>query len=204
MVIKLKICGNATISDILELDKLDVDYIGIITDPISTRFVKTELLSIIKGRISKPIVSVKVNGNITDLLKELEIVDYLQIHRVLNDKELEILKSYNTKRIIFYVPASREYKGYFKKVVDFADLILVDSLIKGVSVDLEVVKELFSEYPHLGVGGKINLDNIYQFITFNPKWIDISSSIEIYPGKKSLDKVKKLVEVVKHGSLSNK
>ncbi|TRM90434.1 N-(5'-phosphoribosyl)anthranilate isomerase, partial [Sulfolobus sp. A20-N-G8] len=46
--------------------------------------------------------------------------------------------------------------------------------------------------------------NIYQFITFNPKWIDISSSIEIYPGKKSLDKVKKLVEVVKRGSLSNK
>lgn len=204
MAIKLKICGNSTISDIIQLSSLDIDYIGIITDPISIRYVKPEFLSIVKKYTNKPIVNVKVNVNIRELDIELENVDYLQLHRVLSDYEIELLKSYNTHKIILYVPASMRYKKYLEKVIGLADMILVDSAKKGESVDLNVVKEFLKDYPNLGVAGKIGLDNINDFVNLNPKWIDISSSIEIFPGKKSIEKVNKIIKMVKHGDLFNK
>lgn len=204
MAIELKICGNATISDIIELSKLDVDYIGIVTDPISPRFVKREFLSIVKKYTNKPIVSVKVNGDISEMLKDLSVVEYVQIHRILTDSELELLRSYDTRRLILYVPASLEYKSYLRKAINITEKILIDSIKKGIEIDINVVKEIFKDYPNLGVGGKINLNNISNFIGLNPKWIDISSSVEIYPGKKSIEKVKKIIEVIKYGNIHDK
>lgn len=128
MAIELKICGNATISDVIELSKLDVDYIGIVTDPISPRFVKREFLSIVKKYTNKPIVSVKVNGDISEILKDLSVVEYVQIHRILTDSELELLRSYDTRRLILYVPASLEYKSYLRKVINITEKILIDSI----------------------------------------------------------------------------
>lgn len=204
MVIELKICGNATISDIIELSKLNVDYIGIVTDPISPRFVKREFLSIVKKYTNKPIVSVKVNGDISEMLKDLSVVEYVQIHRILTDSELELLRSYDTRRLILYVPASLEYKSYLRKAINITEKILIDSIKKGIEIDINVVKEIFKDYPNLGLGGKINLNNISNFIGLNPKWIDISSSVEIYPGKKSIEKVKKIIEVIKYGNIYDK
>ncbi|MDT7861147.1 MAG: N-(5'-phosphoribosyl)anthranilate isomerase [Saccharolobus sp.] len=204
MAIELKICGNATISDIIELSKLDVDYIGIVTDPISPRFVKREFLSIVKKYTNKPIVSVKVNGDISEMLKDLSVIEYVQIHRILTDSELELLRSYDTRRLILYVPASLEYKSYLRKAINITEKILIDSIKKGIEIDINVVKEIFKDYPNLGVGGKINLNNISNFIGLNPKWIDISSSVEIYPGKKSIEKVKKIIEVIKYGNIHDK
>ncbi|WP_338601536.1 N-(5'-phosphoribosyl)anthranilate isomerase [Sulfolobus tengchongensis] len=205
MVVKLKICGNATLSDIIEISKLDVDYVGIVTDPISQRFAKKEFIGFVKKYIGKPIVNVMVNIQINNkIVDELKTSDYIQIHRVLNDSELEILRSYDTKRIILYVPASFEYKKYLDKVVNIVDMVLIDSVRKGVSVDFNVFASFIREYPNLGVGGKINIENALSFINLNPAWIDISSSVEIYPGKKDLTKVKKIVEVVKYGDPFNK
>ncbi|AGJ62637.1 phosphoribosylanthranilate isomerase [Saccharolobus islandicus] len=204
-MVKLKICGNATLSDIIELSKLNVDYIGIITDAISQRFVKSEFLTFVRRYTEKPIVNVKVNILMSEMEKELSISDYLQIHRVLDDLELELLKSYDfRKRIILYVPASFEYKKYLEKAMDTVDMVLIDSVKKGVGVDYKVASSFLKDYPHLGVGGKISIDNISNFIDLNPAWLDISSSIEIYPGKKDINIVKKIVEMVKYGSSSDK
>ncbi|AAK41174.1 N-(5'-phosphoribosyl)anthranilate isomerase [Saccharolobus solfataricus] len=204
-MVKLKICGNATLSDIIEFSKLDVDYLGIITDVVSQRFVKSEFLTFVKRYVEKPIVNVKVNVQISEIERELLVSDYFQIHRVLDDSELELLKSYDfRKRIILYVPASFEYKKYLERAIDTVDMVLVDSVKKGVGVDYNVVSSFLKDYPYLGVGGKISIDNISNFIDLNPAWLDISSSIEIYPGKKDINMVKKIVEVVKYGSSSNK
>lgn len=204
-MVKLKICGNATLSDIIELSKLSVDYIGIITDAISQRFVKSEFLTFVRRYTEKPIVNVKVNILMSEMEKELSISDYLQIHRVLDDLELELLKSYDfRKRIILYVPASFEYKKYLEKAMDTVNMVLIDSVKKGVGVDYNVASSFLKDYPHLGVGGKISIDNISNFIDLNPAWLDISSSIEIYPGKKDINIVKKIVEMVKYGSSSDK
>ncbi|ARM76528.1 phosphoribosylanthranilate isomerase [Acidianus manzaensis] len=196
MSIKLKICGIATLSDIESISKLDVDILGIVGDSISKRYASEEFLRIAKKYTTKPLAYVKVKGDILDLLRESKSADYLQIHRVLTDEELDRLRSLSNNKIILYVPASFSYLSYLKKALDVTDMVLLDSPEKGIQVNLEFLKSVVPEY-EVGIAGGINLFNIDKFISLNPKWIDISSGIEIFPGKKDLVLVNKIVEKVK-------
>ncbi|BDC19873.1 N-(5'-phosphoribosyl)anthranilate isomerase [Acidianus sp. HS-5] len=195
MSIKLKICGIATLQDVLDISRMNVDYIGIVTDPISKRYAKDDFVDVVKKFSCKPTVSVKVNGKIPELIEKTKHADLLQIHRVLNNSELEELRSYD-KRVILYVPASEKYMDYLKNAIDYSDMILLDSLKKGISIDLSFVKKAIKEYS-VGVGGGININNIDNIIEINPKWIDISSGVEKYPGKKDMIKVIEIVKRVK-------
>jgi phosphoribosylanthranilate isomerase len=49
----------------------------------------------------------------------------------------------------------------------------------------------------LGIAGGINPSNIKDYVELNPAWIDISSGVESFPGKKDLDKVKIVIGVSK-------
>ena len=195
MTIKLKICGISTISDILELSKMNIDYLGFVTDTISKRYVKDEFINIAKKISEKPIVSVKVNGKISELIEKAKYADLLQIHRVLSDSELEELNSYD-KRNILYVPASEKYLAYLNKAIRYSDMILLDSPKKGVQIDLNFARKMAKEYD-VGIGGGININNIDKVIEIDPKWIDISSGVEVYPGKKDTQKVIEIVRRVK-------
>jgi len=195
VTIKLKICGISTISDILELSKMNIDYLGFVTDTISKRYVKDEFINIAKKISEKPIVSVKVNGKISELIEKAKYADLLQIHRVLSDSELEELNSYD-KRIILYVPASEKYLAYLNKAIRYSDMILLDSPKKGVQIDLNFARKIAKEYD-VGIGGGININNIDKVIEIDPKWIDISSGVEVYPGKKDTQKVIEIVKRVK-------
>ncbi len=195
MSIKLKICGIATLQDILEISKMNVDYLGIVTDPVSKRYAKDDFVSVAKKFSSKPIVSVKVNGKIREVMEKSNYADLLQIHRVLSNSELEELRSYS-KRVILYVPASEEYMNYLKTAIEYSDMVLLDSPKKGVQIDLSFAKKVTKEY-EVGIGGGININNINNVIEINPKWIDISSGVEKYPGKKDMIKVTEIVKRVK-------
>lgn len=195
MSIKLKICGIATLQDILEISKMNVDYLGIVTDPVSKRYAKDDFVSVAKKFSSKPIVSVKVNGKIPEVVEKSNYADLLQIHRVLSNSELEELRSYS-KRVILYVPASEEYMNYLKTAIEYSDMVLLDSPKKGVQIDLSFAKKVTKEY-EVGIGGGININNINNVIEINPKWIDISSGVEKYPGKKDMIKVTEIVKRVK-------
>lgn len=198
MSIKLKICGVGNLADAIALDNMDgVDYIGMINDPSSPRFVPDiEILKTLNF-IKKPLVSVKVNGSIANMVRFP--TKFVQIHRVLRKEELEELSTIGDRNVILYVPASLEYVYYLKEVQKYTDYILIDSPKKGIKVNKEVVKKLLDLHPDAGVGGGITPYNIEDFVQLNPGWIDVSSGVEFYPGKKDLSKVRKLVEVIKHG-----
>ncbi|MCY0860127.1 MAG: N-(5'-phosphoribosyl)anthranilate isomerase [Sulfolobaceae archaeon] len=196
MGIKLKICGIGNLADAIAINSIDgVSYMGMINDPISPRFVSDLELLKVARIVDKPLVAVRVNGTISDI--DRIPTKMVQIHRVLNDRELEEL-SMLSKRFILFVPASLDYLDYLKKAQKYSDYILFDSPRKGIEVNLEVVKKMLDYHPDAGVGGKINLSNVHEFIRLNPGWIDVSSGIEFYPGKKDLDKVRRLAEVVKN------
>lgn len=194
MKIKLKICGVADLDNAIEIDRIGVDFIGIVTDSISPRYMPETFVVELKNKITTPIVSVKVNGSIETLVKSY--ADYVQIHRVLNNEEIEILATYNVNKFILYVPTSLNSLNYLKKIQKYFNLVLFDSPVKGVRSDLKVLKILLDYHRDAGVGGGINLENVHQFLELEPGWIDVSSGVEIRPGKKDLDKVRKLKEVV--------
>ncbi len=190
---KLKICGVTDTMDAIEISKMGVDYIGIVNDPSSPRYRPVEFIAELRKYIMTPVVSVRISGDITSFYNSP--ADYIQIHRVLRDEELELITTYSRKTIL-YVPASLEYIGYLKKVQRVTDLILFDSPVKGVRSDPRVLRILLDYHPGAGVGGGINPDNIYEYLSLEPGWIDVSSGVEIYPGRKDLRLVRRLKEVV--------
>ncbi|EWG07024.1 MAG: N-(5 -phosphoribosyl)anthranilate isomerase [Candidatus Aramenus sulfurataquae] len=193
---KVKICGISTLLDIVSVSKTEVDFLGVVIDNVSPRFAKPEFVSFSKRISDKPIVAVKVKGSIETIVKEGGEADFIQIHRVLSEAELEELTTYN-KKFILYVPGSAEYYKYVGKAYMYSDLVLLDSPRKGERLNLEYAKEVLRDYPDLGLAGGINEENVKQFVDLNPGWIDVSSGVEVYPGKKDLNKVKKIVGVAK-------
>ncbi|MEM4514294.1 MAG: hypothetical protein QXZ41_07300 [Ignisphaera sp.] len=194
MRIKLKICGVANLDDALEIDRIGVDFIGVVTDPVSPRYVSEEFVAKLKNMVSTPIVNVKVHGAIETLANSY--ADYIQIHRILKDNEIETLSTYNTKKFILYVPASLDYLDYLKKVQKYFSLILFDSPTKGVPSNPKVLRILLDYHRDAGVAGGITLENIHKFLELEPGWIDVSSGVEIHPKKKDLEKIRNLKEVV--------
>ncbi|MEM0371167.1 MAG: phosphoribosylanthranilate isomerase [Ignisphaera sp.] len=194
MRIKLKICGVANLDDALEIDRIGVDFIGVVTDPVSPRYVSEEFVAKLKNMVSTPIVSVKVHGAIETLVNSY--ADYIQIHRILKDNEIETLSTYNTKKFILYVPASLDYLDYLKKVQRYFSLILFDSPTKGMPSNPKVLRILLDYHRDAGVAGGITLENVHEFLELEPGWIDVSSGVEIHPKKKDLEKIRKLKEVV--------
>ncbi|BAK54491.1 phosphoribosylanthranilate isomerase [Sulfurisphaera tokodaii] len=194
-MIKIKFCGISHIEDAIVASNY-ADLIGVVTDPISPRFVKPEFIDIVKNFVNKPVVNVKVKGKINDIVNESK-AEYVQIHRVLDMEEIEDILSYN-KKFILYVPSSEKYYSYFKTIVNKTNhLILIDSEKKGEKVNLEVSKIWIKEYDKVGIGGGITLNNIEEFLSLNPYWIDISSGIEKYKSKKDHDKMIRIAEKVK-------
>ena len=195
-MIKIKFCGISHVEDAIIASKY-ADFIGIITDPISPRFVKPEFIEIVKPLVNKPIVNVKVNGKIEDIVKEAS-ADYVQIHRVLTPEELETTLSYGEKKFILYVPSSLKYEGYFELIVKKTNhMILIDSEKKGEKVNLEVAKKWVKEYEKVGIGGGITPENVEEFLNLDPYWLDISSGIEKFKSKKDPAKMIKIAEKVK-------
>ena len=195
-MIKIKFCGISHVEDAIIASRY-ADFIGIVTDPVSPRFVKPEFIDIVKPLVGKPVVNVKVNGKIEEIVKETN-ADYVQIHRVLTVEELETTLSYGEKKFILYVPSSLKYEEYFNLIVKKTNhLILIDSEKKGEKVNLDIARKWVKEYEKVGIGGGITPENVEEFLRLEPYWLDISSGIEKFKSKKDHDKMIKIAEKVK-------
>ncbi|MFP3262106.1 MAG: phosphoribosylanthranilate isomerase [Nitrososphaeria archaeon] len=194
---KVKFCGITRIEDAVKAEMLGADMLGFIAQPGQIRYVAPSIIAKAKSVLKVPIVAVKLGMNFMDVLG---LVDYIQIHKVLENNELEELNSYSAK-FILYVPSSKEGLNYIRLIDTVHNAVpLIDSAKKGTKVDLEVAKELLNFRPDSGLGGGITPDNVQEYIKINPAWIDVSSGIESAPGKKDEQKMKRIIEVVKHES----
>ncbi|MGC8566721.1 MAG: phosphoribosylanthranilate isomerase [Caldisphaera sp.] len=195
MVIKIKICGVNNLEDVKMLNSFNIDFIGMINDKISPRYVDEEKIQKAMEITKIPIVTVIANYKIEDI--QYIKTKYIQIHRILNDNELEELKNFN-KKFILYVPSSLKYLDYLKKTESYSDMILLDTLNKNQKADKRILRKMIDHSVKIGIAGGINADNIKDFIDLDPYWIDISRGVEILPGKKDPFLVKKILEVVKN------
>ena len=194
---KVKFCGITRIEDAVKAEMLGADMLGFIAQPGQIRYVAPSIIAKAKSVLKVPIVAVKLEMNFMDVLG---LVDYIQIHKVLENNELEELNSYSAK-FILYVPSSKEGLNYIRLIDTVHNAVpLIDSAKKGTKVDLEVAKKLLNFRPDSGLGGGITPDNVQEYIKINPAWIDVSSGIESAPGKKDEQKMKRIIEVVKHES----
>ncbi len=191
---KVKFCGLTNIEDAKKAEMLGADMLGFVVEPGQARQVSTKLLEEAKRSLSKPIVAVRIEPKFDELLS---IADYVQIHRILKNDEIERLASYSA-RFILYVPSSKEGLDYIKNLDRLNNAKpLIDSPKKGVPTDLKLAKELLKVRPDSGLGGGITPENVRLYLELNPEWIDVSSGIESSLGKKDEEKMRRIIEAAK-------
>ncbi len=187
---KVKFCGMTNLDDVLHAVELGVDLVGFVFYEKSKRYISYKKAKEIIDSIDKKdikTVGVFVDQSDDEIRKAFEFcgLDYAQVYRDINN--ISTIRVYRIKNKL---PES---------VVN--GLVLFDSYTKsiggsGISFDLDIIKDI--EYKdRLIVAGGVSIDNIESIARYNVFGVDLVSSIEAYPGKKSIEKMEDFMRVLR-------
>ena len=92
------------------------------------------------------------------------------------------------KNVISVININNEdYKNKIDEYMEAgSDYILLEDK-NGIYKDGDIINGI-NRY-HIGLAGKISPDNVKDILEMGPELIDVSSSLEEYTGKKSLEKI---------------
>jgi len=202
MPVKLKICGFTTLEDALIAVQLGVDWLGFNFYPGSPRYIKPQKAAAIIKKLPKQVHCVGILVKPT-LSEAKEIIQTSDVHRV----QIYEPQDFNDLSIL-PVPAIICYHMQKGQSADFdfmnADMILLDNhsnTMFGGTGNVFNWNEIPSHIPRekLILAGGITIENIDQALaTVQPAVIDIASGAEIAPGRKSIEKMKLLVEKIRN------
>jgi len=191
MPIELKICGINSKNIIQTIvQKGSCQYLGFIFYPPSPRNLSIEeskkLTSIVPNHIKKVAVLVKPENSFVEKIKDQ--FDYLQVYETSPAKSKE-LKLISNKKIIQAIKVKKkEDVDLYKKYIGIADEFLFDSpaMEKSSTFNWNYLKNI--KIKGWFLAGGVNVENLEKAANIAQK-IDISSSLEDNPGKKSVQKV---------------
>ncbi len=210
---KVKICGISNAANAELAEKLGADYVGFVLDDSSPRGVDLAKASEISGVLSRSspvaVVTRKTSRAINaDAISEVARV--VQIHSGLVT-EADVLKYVEVGVRIIPVYIYREGFTDLSRFIGIARLfsrhiefILIDApknvnrrYSYNLKLPIEVYRYFCSSIRPCGVAGGIDDSNVYVFRGVKPDLIDVSSGIEISPGIKDPDKMRRIIEVAK-------
>ena len=199
MSIELKICGINSENIIQTIvQNGGCQYLGFVFYPPSPRNLTIEqsekLTSIVPDYIKKVAVLVKPESSFVEKIKNQ--FDYLQVYETSPSKVKE-LKLISNKKIIQAIKVIKEEDiNLYKQYIGVADEFLFDSstMEKSSVFDWSFLKNI--EIKEWFLAGGIDINNLEKASKISKK-IDISSSLEDNPGKKSIQKVSNFLEKVK-------
>jgi len=200
MSIELKICGINS-EDIIQtiLQNGGCQYLGFVFYPPSPRNLSIEyskkLTSIVPSHIKKVAVLVKPENSFVEKIKEQ--FDYLQLYETTPSKVKEIKLITNKKVIQAIKVKKKEDIDLYKQYIGIADQFLFDStaMEKSSTFNWDYVKNI--KVKEWFLAGGVNIDNIEKALKISKK-IDISSSLEDNPGKKSTRKIYDFLQKAKN------
>lgn len=181
---KIKICGINDAEFALEAARLGVDYLGFIFEPSSPRFVTVEAAAKIAAALSAAEHSVRLVGvfvsqtvdEIVEVMRKAGL-DVVQLHRRASGKDVAELRA----------------AGF--EVWTLAGGALGDgALFDSSHGDGE---KTFSRLPCKTIlAGSIGPDNLVEAVLLKPDVIDVNSSLETSPGKKSVSLLKSFMDML--------
>ena len=202
MIKSLKICGVSdpkTLSYILNHPN-PPGFVGFITNyKKSKRFVEykilKELIKVDKKNVNFTSVLVNPTNQILEKIKDLNF-DYYQLYDVTPERTKEIKFKYNIKIITAITVSEKDDVIKYKDYSDISDIILFDSkgYHKSESFDHTLLNELPNELNKM-IAGNIQIDDIINFKDKN-FIIDLSGSLENINGKKDINKIDKLLNLI--------
>ena len=200
---KIKICGITNIPDAVAATDLGVQYLGFNFYPKSPRYVDPVTAKSITTQNRKGMFNVGIFVNetpehINEIVKTVNL-DLVQLHGNFapeNIKQIrcEVIKAFQVKddSVLQEIP---QYNAHF---------ILLDTYhpeLKGgtgESFDWEIAKEAIKLGKRTFLSGGLNPENVASAIlNVHPYAVDICSGVEYSPGRKDIDKIKKLVDIVR-------
>ncbi|MCX7661954.1 MAG: phosphoribosylanthranilate isomerase [Candidatus Omnitrophica bacterium] len=204
-MLRVKICGITNLEDAKLAQSLGADALGFIFYKKSPRYIDPEKVKSISGNIKKGTLKVGVfidekRDKILEIAKYCSL-DLLQFH---GNESPEFCKHFREFRTIkaFRIKEKVSLEEISKYDTDF---YLFDTFVRqtpggtGKTFDWSILKRIREKIKKpIFLSGGINVDNLEEAIkTIKPEWLDVSSSLEEMPGKKSAIKMKKFFSLLK-------
>ena len=209
----VKICGITSIEQAIQVAKLGTNAIGIISVDESPRYISPEKKKEIFKSLKDLYPNIERVSVVKDIPIDLIIKSFLgepnetiiQLH---GDEDIDYCQK--LKQLIPNVGLWKAFRIKNKKDLDkikpyenFIDAILLDSWNKetyggsGKRIKQKYLEDLSFSKPWWIAGG-VSTEWIGEILkNIKPNGIDISSSIEISPGIKDLEKTKQIIKKIK-------
>lgn len=202
---EIKICGITTKDDALFVASLGVDALGFIFYPPSPRYIRPEKALEIISALPKDVakVGVFVNQDIGNVKQIFEFcrLDLIQLH---GDETPEYCSMYNPAHLIKAVNIRSDAE--LNALVNYqVSALLLDSRDAeryggtGKTCDWGLAAKLNALFPLVLSGGlsEANIKGALEEVS--PQAVDINSGVELSPGKKDWDKMRRVVELIHTG-----
>jgi len=205
---EIKICGITNIEDALAAASAGADALGFVFHPASPRYVTPGKAKEIIAALppSTCAVGVFVNLAAMEVLQIAELcgLDFIQLHGA------------ETQDYCRRLPRERVIKALsFRSEEEFAAMagypvraFLVDAHDPvrhggtGKTCDWNLAGKAAARYPLILAGG-LNEENILSAMeAVHPRAVDISSGVEVQPGRKDHEKIRALIEAVRKYDVS--
>ncbi len=202
----IKICGLKDPKQAEEIAKLGATHIGVIHFPKSPRHLNFDDIKKIKNAVSGDVkvVAVVVNPDLDTVKRLLKIVDVIQFH---GEESVDFISKFPLEKII------KAFRIKSKEDIDRISLyakldipILIDAYEEGKyggtgkKINPELSKIITRYFDKVILSGGLSDENVQELINIvKPYGVDASSKLEIKPGFKDIEKVKKFIQLVKDG-----
>jgi Phosphoribosylanthranilate isomerase len=192
---KIKICGITNLKDALLAIKYGAEAIGFVFSESPKRISKEQARKIIAELPSLTIkVGVFVDEDpqwVKELTEELNL-DLLQFHGQENE---DYLRQFSGKA--FKAFRIKEASDLNKIASSRCRFFLLDSAVKGKPFDWQIAVKA-KQFGKFFLAGGLNPDNVEAALKIvQPFGVDVSSGIELYPGKKDKKRMKEFIRRVK-------
>lgn len=200
-MVKVKVCGLTNFADYRIACDLGADWAGFIFYQKSPRFISPERARrvIKRGRFSVVKVGVFVNEPIARVREVFNHVglDIVQLHgdedpaygqalglpywkviRVKGLSSLEEMENYSCETFLLDACAGISHGG------------------AGKAIDFSVLQKALGMERKIIVAGGVSVETVEQVISLRPFGVDVCSSLEEYPGKKSEQKMREFFQVI--------
>lgn len=188
--LKVKICGVANIDDAIFASECGADIVGVILDKNVGRHGTPSLVSEIRKS------GIRVAGVYTSLdsvMNGYGDEQLIQLHFTHNPDVVSEVKSKTGRSVISVIqlPFSGNLESEVKaRYQAGAEVVLVENRA-GIVESIPEMRELQSQVK-TALSGRISPENALSLSALNPLMLDLSSSLEEYPGKKDHERIKQL------------
>ncbi len=197
---KVKICGIVNIDDALFAEQLGADAIGFIFYKRSKRYISTEAAKVISQKLS--VFTLKIGVFVNESAEEINRIaaiaklNLIQLH---GDEKPEMIQ----KLVLPSIKSFRIDEGFDFSILEEYPCtnFLFDTFSRnefggtGKTFDWNIIPHLLRK--RIIIAGGVSEKNVEEIFTkINPYAVDVSSSLEVTPGKKDHDKMKSFFQII--------